>query len=341
MFSEKIEKRPIVTFVLIAFQQANFIREATIAALNQDYNPLEIILSDDCSLDRTFEVMQELVAAYVGPHRIRLNKNEENYGAQGMGRHVNKLLSMATGELIVFAAGDDWSAPNRTSQLVSLWMSAGRPSGSLHSAAETLADSPSASGRLIRGDQAFGEQTILECVRKGATGVLGATHAITRDIYQIFGPLPCETLFEDRTLAFRSLLVGRVLYCSEILVKYRTHGANVSGHEIYTDSVKWSRWADGLVAKYKSFRIDYLTSLKGRSPDTRILRQINQGEWRSEKSRLLVDGNRLQRFLAGYFYSNGLKISDRVAFLCWVTGVKETALYRGASWIWRLRKLFK
>ena len=40
--------------------------------------PLEIILSDDASADRTFAIMQEKAAAYYGPHRLMLNRNPTN-----------------------------------------------------------------------------------------------------------------------------------------------------------------------------------------------------------------------------------------------------------------------
>ena len=65
-------ERPLICFGLLAYNQEPFIREAVEGALAQTYAPLEIILSDDCSTDRTFEIMQETVAAYRGPHKVVL-----------------------------------------------------------------------------------------------------------------------------------------------------------------------------------------------------------------------------------------------------------------------------
>ena len=42
-----------MTFVLLAYNQEKYIREAVDGALAQTYHPLKIILSDDCSSDRT------------------------------------------------------------------------------------------------------------------------------------------------------------------------------------------------------------------------------------------------------------------------------------------------
>ena len=67
--------KPLVTFIVISYNQEAFIRDGVEGAFSQTYSPLEIVLSDDCSRDRTFEIMQELAAAYRGPHRVILNRN--------------------------------------------------------------------------------------------------------------------------------------------------------------------------------------------------------------------------------------------------------------------------
>ena len=55
-------------------------RAAIEGAFAQTYQPLEILLSDDCSPDGTYRVMQEMAAAYAGPHRVILNRNPKNLG---------------------------------------------------------------------------------------------------------------------------------------------------------------------------------------------------------------------------------------------------------------------
>ena len=108
---------PLVTFVLFAYNQETYIREAVEAALAQDYPNLEIILSDDCSSDKTFDVMQELASGYVGPHQIVVRRNPENLG---LGRHFHEVVRIARGSFLVVAAGDDVSVPSRTSLMLDL-----------------------------------------------------------------------------------------------------------------------------------------------------------------------------------------------------------------------------
>ena len=49
--------RPLITFALFAYNQEKYIEEAVQGAFLQTYSPLEIILSDDGSTDRTFEII--------------------------------------------------------------------------------------------------------------------------------------------------------------------------------------------------------------------------------------------------------------------------------------------
>ncbi|MBT3873051.1 MAG: glycosyltransferase, partial [Flavobacteriaceae bacterium] len=110
---------PLVSFILLAYNQENLITEAVESLLSQTYSPLEIILSDDCSSDSTFTIMKSLKDSYKGPHKIKLNRNKTNLGISA---HINKLVALTHGDLIFCAAGDDISLPKRCSEVVSFWL---------------------------------------------------------------------------------------------------------------------------------------------------------------------------------------------------------------------------
>src|SRR4051812_34720579 len=88
--TEQNSGRPLVTFALFAYNHERFIRKAVDGALAQTYQPLEIIISDDCSTDRTFEIAQGMASAYNGAHKVVVNRNPKNLGADGFGLHVNR-----------------------------------------------------------------------------------------------------------------------------------------------------------------------------------------------------------------------------------------------------------
>src|SRR6185369_3255547 len=95
------QDKPLLTFAIAALNQERFIREAVEAAFAQTYSPLEIVLSDDHSEDRTFEIMKEMAAAYRGPHPVILNQNSSR---RSLGDHINRIVEISHGELIVGAA---------------------------------------------------------------------------------------------------------------------------------------------------------------------------------------------------------------------------------------------
>jgi glycosyltransferase involved in cell wall biosynthesis len=223
--------KPLITLAVAAFNQERFIREAVEAAFAQTYSPLEIILSDDCSQDRTFDIMREMAVAYRGPHRVVLNRNPSR---RSIGGHLNRVVELAHGELIVGAAGDDISLPHRTQAVFAAWERWGRQATSIHSNFVQINESgqpteqifSSSCHREARGEL---EQKIepLAYVQSLEPIVFGCTHAFSPRLFRVFGELPANVIHEDNVLALRSILAGRVLYVNEVLVKYRVHTNNV------------------------------------------------------------------------------------------------------------------
>ena len=209
--------KPLVTFALLGYNQEEYVRAAVEAALAQDYSPLEIILSDDCSEDRTYEIMQEAVRGYSGPHQVVLNRNAFNHK---IGGHINVINRIARGEMIVLAASDDISIPTRTSRIVDQWLGTGKRVGVVHSSCFTI----DRSGNKLRKlpCPCLSALNSLAKTASGNTYVIGATSAWVRQLHQTFGDLKSDIAHEDCALAFRSLLAGlEIAYIDEPLVLYR------------------------------------------------------------------------------------------------------------------------
>ena len=214
--------------MLFAFNQEGFVEAAVSSALAQDYSPLQIILSDDCSSDRTFEIMEKVANAYRGPHEIVLNRNESNLGLAG---HLNKLAALAKGEVIVVAAGDDLSEPDRTRQLVSLFVRQPKLRAAL--SGHTIIDLDSEVVGQVVLPRDFAAFTGLETIaRSGGWIGMGATYAYHRDCFLKPRTIPPEVLCEDRLLPFRAALLGKIGFVSRTLVRYRVHdrSATALGH---------------------------------------------------------------------------------------------------------------
>lgn len=215
----EITERPLITFALFAYNQEKFVREAVEGAFSQTYHPLEIILSDDCSGDQTFEVMKEMASAYRGPHRIILNRNDRNLGIPG---HVNRVMQLAAGELIVAAAGDDISLPERCSRTFELWERAGQRASSIAMGFKSFSEDSSIRLRevpLVCTD-------VERVIWNASAGVTGASNAWHRRLFEVFGPLPEFVPAEDVILPFRSLLLDGIVVDRTPVVNYRCHPGN-------------------------------------------------------------------------------------------------------------------
>ncbi len=220
--------RPLITFMIIAYNQERYVGEAVEGAFSQTYSPLEIILSDDCSTDRTFEIMQKMAADYRGAHQIRLNRTEQNLG---LGGHISHAMGRARGELIVVAASDDISLPERTERIWQTFAESGGKAMSIYSSfvtidgtgrrQETVGKPPSETGHDI---EAY--------IKSG--GVHGCSHAWHRRVFDVFGPLYPGTVYEDKAIPLRSVLLGEIRFIDEPLVLYRRHSQSLTARQCRT-----------------------------------------------------------------------------------------------------------
>ena len=70
--------KPLATLFVVFYNQQDFVEDAVKGALSQTYENLEIIFSDDCSTDRTFDEIKKWTQEYAGSHKVIINRNEKN-----------------------------------------------------------------------------------------------------------------------------------------------------------------------------------------------------------------------------------------------------------------------
>jgi glycosyltransferase involved in cell wall biosynthesis len=217
------------TFALFAYNQERYIREAVEAALAQACEPMEIVLSDDASTDRTFEIIRGIAAGYQGPHTLKLNRNSANLG---IAAHVNKVFGMASGNIVLLAAGDDISLPSRVSDTIAAFRR--YPHVAMVSFVDDVIDSEGLT--LVRGEASSVETSfgLSEFLDEGPLAqrkmkISGASRAILKSTFQSFGDLIPACPAEDTPLILRSLYVGQGLVCQWPGIRYRQHPHQLSG----------------------------------------------------------------------------------------------------------------
>ena len=216
--------RPLISFVLFCYNQENFIAEAVRAALAQTYSPLQIVISDDGSADQTFEIAQEIVSSYHGPHEILLNRNEHNLG---LGPHVDKVMTeLVRGVLIIMAAGDDISAPERTETVFKAWDTTERKADSILNGYQKMTEEGELrDSKTPTSQMRFWDETIISHCKKNIPMIMpGCTQSCSAKVFGKFGKMLYAPHIEDDTIALRALSMGGVLLIPEVLTKWRMAG---------------------------------------------------------------------------------------------------------------------
>lgn len=225
-----------VSVILLAYRQQDYVEPAIASVLAQTHSRMEIILSDDCSPDDTHGVMQRLAADYDGPHRIIVNRTGDNRGIAG---HFNEAVAMASGDVVVYLAGDDIAAPTRVATLVDTLDR--RPDLTFVESryvAFTDADSPEALlDGLARRATGRSDPPILQAFdmddyRAGRSPRLSSsTRAFRRDLFLRFPPLDPGLASEDTSSALRLLYFGKAALLDAPLLLKRAHASNLTGPE--------------------------------------------------------------------------------------------------------------
>jgi len=92
---------PLVSVICLSYNHEKYIREAIESILLQQYEPIEIILVDDNSADRTCEFIDGLISQKYGIKKIYLKENIGNCKAFNLG------FRESSGDFIIDLAGDD------------------------------------------------------------------------------------------------------------------------------------------------------------------------------------------------------------------------------------------
>ena len=93
--------KPKVSITIPAYNQAKYIKQAIDSALGQDYPNLEVIVSDDASVDETKDIVKQYQ-----DKRLKYYRNEKNIGR--VANHRKLLYEYATGDYVLNLDGDDY-----------------------------------------------------------------------------------------------------------------------------------------------------------------------------------------------------------------------------------------
>ena len=196
---------PLISFCVKSWNGRRYVREALAAAFAQTYRPLEIVVVDDASDDGSWDEIQAFCAERgdVPGVAVVLKRNERNLGSLG---NWEEVCSLAHGELLVKADGDDVSAPDRVEKIAAAWEADGRRALAICHSGWQIGRNGERRGRLRQVTPGW---------------PLGAAMAFSPRILEFFGRTADGSLVDDEVWTRRALMLGPVLTIPDRLVHYR------------------------------------------------------------------------------------------------------------------------
>ena len=220
-----------ISVVVLSYNHAHLIESTLQAVLQQTLQELEIIVSDDCSTDRTWEILQEMGRAHSSLQIIRTPKN------LGMPGNANFAVQQVTRPYIALLHHDDLCQPDLLEKWVSLFLQEPKVVFSFNAykifGTDKVYAEPIHSGSL--SGETFLSRYLLprwDCPVRGTAMIRRAAWQQAGGMREQFG------LLADIDLWMRLSRQGRVGYIAEPLITVRQERP-----EGYPDEYKDGHWS--------------------------------------------------------------------------------------------------
>lgn len=212
-----------ITLGILTYNQEEYIEECILHALALTYNNLEIVISDDCSSDKTFDIIKELVKENPRQHKIIIHKNESNLGIAG---NFNKIFyELATGDFLVNLGGDDYISDNYFEDALSYFES--DESLMMIDFNATILEQG-----VFRSPKRLNFQTelysIKEYLNNKPINLFAPGRVFRNKLIKDFEQISLKCPTEDTVLINRALLLGRLMRVDRKVLYYRRHDENIS-----------------------------------------------------------------------------------------------------------------
>lgn len=219
---------PLISVVVITYNSSKYVLDTLESVKKQDYSNVELIVSDDCSTDKTFNICKK----WVDENKSRFGRavvvQTEKNG--GICVNYNRGLREVQGEWVKYIAGDDILLPNCISTFVSSCATCNDKimlcgiigfSNSDMSWSERVIHS-SFDELTVRGQEKY--------IVKRDTFMSGPTLFLeTQTLRKLGGFEECYPFIEDYPLCMKYLSQGYHIHVvNDYLIRYRVYPESVS-----------------------------------------------------------------------------------------------------------------
>lgn len=252
-----MRSEPWVSICIPAYNSEKFIEETLRSVLTQSYRNIEVVISDDCSVDNTAQIVNSFKDG-----RIRFFKNEQNLGVE---KNWNKTLRLASGKYCKLMGADDVLYPTFIEEQVNILENPRNSDVVLVTSHKHVIDQDSKliMTRKFPGCGRFeGITAIKKCVRRG-TNVIGEPVAglFRKEALEKSGYYTDENLYMiDLDLWSRMLKSGDLYVIDKVLYAFRISTQSLSTNIGFLQIKLFNLFIDKLYLD-KSFNINVLDKI--------------------------------------------------------------------------------
>lgn len=212
-------KNPVVSIVMITYGHEQFIKKAIEGVLMQICNfEIELIISNDCSPDKTDEIINEIIKNDSMPNSINYIKHSKNIG---MMPNFIFTLKKAKAKYIALCEGDDyWTDPYKLQKQIDFLEGNEEFAMCFHDA-WVIEDNKKLHQYVNKSRTVFKTEDLFERHFIPTASIVFRNNIQLPDWYS-------EVQSGDRLLLFFLSLQGNLKYLDEVMSVYRLHDAGIS-----------------------------------------------------------------------------------------------------------------
>lgn len=208
-----------VSVAIATYNGEKYLKEQLDSLYSQTVVPDEVVVCDDCSNDRTIDILEEY-------HQKKGLKYYVNSSNLGVNKNFEKSIRLCTSDYVAICDQDDIWFPQKIETLLKKMIEVenGGPCV-ISSQSEFLKSKTNAKPYSVKKDSVGISATLLQ-----AGNVQGCTLMLNKKIIDMLKPFPAsykEVMMYDCYISFVAATCGIKYNIGQVLMSYRHHDSNV------------------------------------------------------------------------------------------------------------------
>lgn len=265
-----MQKNPLVTIICLCYNHEKFVVEALNSVLFQKYQPVELIIVDDCSSDNSVSIIEKWCKQQ---NHHKFIKNKQNCGNT---KSFNTALKLASGAYIIDLAADDMLTHDGIEQQVAAFKnSVYKNVGLVYGNAELINEDGSFNSYYFAVDanskvlKTRSTGSVYETVLASGDSICSVSALIKKEVYDALNGYDESLHYEDLDFWIRASRTFEFDFIDAVLIKKRIVFNSLSS-QFYKQNAKIN------TSTYKILKKAYLLN-KTKAEDFALLKRVHYG----------------------------------------------------------------